>query len=76
MSLCFVSPFCFAFISRQALAYAAERDQSSMKMLAEVFAPYLHLRAMELRPVGGVGGIGGGGGGGGGRAASNRPKLL
>jgi hypothetical protein len=46
-----------------------------MKMLAEVFAPYLHLRAMELRPVGGLGGIGGGGGGGG-RATSNRPKLL
>ena len=68
-----ISPKCIRI--RQALAYAAERDQSSMKMLAEVFAPYLHLRAMELRPVGGVGGIGGGGGGGG-RAASNRPKLL
>ena len=72
--MCAIPSLSLEPIYPQALAYAAERDQSSMKMLAEVFAPYLHLRAMELRPVGGLGGLGGGGGGG--RATSNRPKLL
>jgi hypothetical protein len=34
----------------QAVSYTAERDTEAMKLLAEVFAPYLHQRAMELRP--------------------------
>ncbi len=45
----------------QALSYTAERDTQAMKTIAECFAPYLHQRAMELRPAADSSSGGGGG---------------
>ena len=59
------------FFPCQSLAYTAERDTSAMKVLAEVMAPYLHQRAMELRPTSSMRA---GTSGAAIRAASTRPK--